>query len=220
MKKGIITLMAVALLIPLATFAQPGPGDGPFCPQGRGMGQGPGMARQHGPGSMGQGRHMKGRGGRGFGDDQPQLGRILMMADELGLSEQQRGQLRQMQTDFRMQMIDREAEVEKAEINLRSLMMDKDAPEVDVDRAIDNVARFRADVQKLRYSHRKQMRGVLTADQLNKLQKMREERRGQRMERGMGMGHGKGQGMGQGQGPGRGQQPSAPGTGRHSMRGH
>ncbi len=95
MKKTIITLMAAALLIPLSTLAQNAPGEGPFCPQGRGMGQGPGMACQHGPGPTGPGCGMMGMRGPGFGDDHPPLGHILMMADELGLSEQQRGQLKQ-----------------------------------------------------------------------------------------------------------------------------
>jgi Spy/CpxP family protein refolding chaperone len=196
MKKAIITLMAVALLIPLATFAQPGPGDGPFCPQGRGMGQGHGRM-----------------GGPGFGCGQPPLGRIFMLADELGLNEEQRNQLKQMQVEFRMEMIDREAAVEKTEVQLRSLMMDKDAPESEVGRMIDDVARFRAEVQKLQYGHRKQMRSVLTDEQFEKLQKMREDRREHRMGKGRGIG----QGMGMEHGKGKRQCP--PGQGRHSMRG-
>lgn len=208
MKKGIITLMAVALLIPLATLAQPGPGDGPFCPKGHGMEQG--QACQHGPGPMGPGHCSM--GGPGFGDDdQPPLERLVMLADELGLNEQQREQLKKMQVDFRMQMIDREAEVEKAELRLHTMMMDKNAVEAEVGRAIDDVARFRADVQKLRYGHRKQMRGVLTDEQFEKLQKMRQKRREQKMDQGMGMGQGHGMGMGKRQCP--------PGQGRHSMRG-
>ena len=208
MKKTIITIMAAALLIPLTALAQNAPGDGPLCPQGRGMGQGPGMGCQHGSGPMGPGHCCKGDG-PGFDNCRPPLERILMLADELGLTEQQRGQLRQMQVEFRMQMIDREAEVKKAEVRLRSLMMDQDAPEVEVGRAIDDVARFRAEVQKLKYGHHKQMRGVLTAEQLEKLQQIREDRLEQRME----------QGMGQGQGQGKGPRAFAPGSGRHSMRG-
>ena len=215
MRKGIITLAAVALLIPLATSAQPGPGDGPFCPKGHGMEQGPGQACQHGPGPMGPGRCCMG-GGQGFGDDgQPPLERLLMLADELGLNEQQREQFKKMQVDFRMQMIDREAEVEKAELRLRTMMTDENAVEVEVGRAIDDVARLRADVQKLRYGHRKQMRGVLTDEQFEKLQKMREEHREQKMDQGMGMGQGHGMGMG----PGMGKRQCPPGQGRHSMRG-
>jgi len=213
MKKGMFVLMAIALLIPLAATAQPGPGDGPSCPKGHEMGQG--QACQHGPGPIGPGHCCKG-GGPGFGDDdQPPLGRLLMLADELGLNEQQRDQLKQMQVDFRMQMIDREAEVEKAELRLRTMMMDKNAVEAEVGRAIDDVARFRADMQKLRYGHRKQMRGVLTDEQFEKLQKMREDHREQKMDQGMGMGPGHGMGMG----PGMGKRQCPPGQGRHSMRG-
>ncbi|MEW5794906.1 MAG: Spy/CpxP family protein refolding chaperone [Candidatus Zixiibacteriota bacterium] len=208
MKKQLFAIAAVALLLPLAAFAQPGSGDGPFCPQGRGMGQGPGQC------CMGGGMH---RGGPMGDDDHPGIGHLIGLADELGLSEQQRDQLKKMQVEFRMQMIDREAEVEKAEIRLRTLMMDKNAPEAEVGRMIDDVARLRADVQKLKYGHHKQMRGVLTNEQFEKLQKMREERREER--RGHGMGHGMGQGMGPCQGQGMGQKACPPGCGKHSMGG-
>ena len=174
MKKGIIALVALAFLVPLAAIAQDEPDPEAVGPQGHGM-MGPGQTCM-GYKPMGQccmGGDRERRGG-----DRAGIERILMAADEIGLSEQQRDQLKKMQLDFRMQMIDREADLKKAEVQLRSLMMDKNAPEAEVDRAIDNAARFRADVQKLKYSHHKQMRAVLTDEQFQKLQKLRQERRG------------------------------------------
>jgi Spy/CpxP family protein refolding chaperone len=172
MKKGIITLMAVALLLPLTVLAQPGPGNGSACPQGRGMGMGDGPFCPQGRADMGQGgRGFGRRGGDGFG-----LGAIMMMADELALTDAQRDQLKKMQTDFKLQMIDKDAAAEKAEVQLRALMMDKNASEVEVGKSIDAVARLRADVQKARFSHHKQMLGVLTAEQTTKLEQLRKTR--------------------------------------------
>lgn len=201
MKKGIIALVALALLVPLAAIAQEGPDPEAVGSQGHGM-MGPGMGRMgHGP--MGPGQCCMGGDREGRGGDRPGIERLMMLADKIGLTEQQRDQLKKMQVDFRMQMIDREADLKKAEVQLQSLMMDKNAPEAEVDRAIDDVARFRADVQKLKYSHHKQVRGVLTDEQFEKLQKMREERRGEMPDMGQGMGN----------------WMRVPGPGKHSMGG-
>jgi Spy/CpxP family protein refolding chaperone len=175
MKKGILILVAAVLLLPLAALAQPAQGDEPLCPQGRGMGQGPGHFC-HGP---------MGAGHRGIrGDDEPGIGYLLQVADEIGLTEQQREQLKKMQLEFRTQQIDREAELEKAEVQLRALMTDKNAAEAEVLRKIDDVSRLKGEMQKMRYTHRKQMRGVLTDEQVEKLQQMRKDR----WEQGHGMG--------------------------------
>jgi Spy/CpxP family protein refolding chaperone len=159
-----------------------GMGDGPFCPQGR-ADMGPG-----GPG-MGHGR---------FGNDGPGIGHFLAMADELGLTDQQREQFKKMQVDFRMQMIDKDAAVDKAEAQLRSVMTDDNASESEVARLIDDVARLRADVQKTRFAHHKQMKSMLTAEQVKKIETLRKERREARQEAGQGMGAGQRRGHGKG----------------------
>jgi len=180
MKKGILILAAAVLLLPLAALAQPAPGDGPFCPQGRGMGRGPGQFCPQGHGPMGAGH----RGMRG--DDGPGIGHLLQVADEIGLTEQQRDQLKKMQLEFRTQQIDREAELEKAQVQLRALMADKNAAEAEVLRKIDDVARLKGEMHKMRYTHRKQIHGVLTDEQVGKLQQLRQERWEQGQGKGMG----------------------------------
>jgi Spy/CpxP family protein refolding chaperone len=182
MKKVIITLVAAAFLLPLTLAAQPGTGKGPGCPPGGGMGMGdrPFMPDRH--------NHMA----MGDGPDGPGIGGIMKMADELQLSDAQREQFKKMQTEFKLQMIDKDAAVEKAEVQLHSAMMDDKTSEVEVGRLIDQVAKLQADVQKARYSHHQQMKGVLTAEQTKKFEELRKKR----FEKGPAacMGKGKGQG--------------------------
>jgi len=168
MRKKILTLVAVAFLLPLTLSAQPGPDNAPGCAPGRGMGMGDGANCPMGHPDMGPG----GRGHGRFGDDGPGIGHFLQMADELGLTDPQREQFKKMQTEFKLQMIDKGASVDKAEVQLRAVMMDDNASETEVARMIDEVARLGADVQKARFSHHKQMKGVLTAEQVKKLQEL------------------------------------------------
>ena len=183
MRKTIITMLAAAFLLPLTLTAQSDPGNGPGCMPGHGMGMGdrPFLPDRHN--HMEQGEGPEGRG----------IGQIMMMADELGLTEQQRDQIKKLQTEFKLQMIDKNAVVEKAEVQLRSTMMDQNASEVEVGRLIDDVARARADVQKFRFSHHKQVLAVLTPDQAKKLQELRKEHMEKRGSNWMGMGMGMGQ---------------------------
>ncbi len=188
MRRSIITLIAVAFLLPLTLSAQPGPGPEPGRPMGHGMmlGEGAPMPDRH--------NHMeRGMGGGCEGEGGPGIAQMMKMADELGLTDQQREQLKKMQTEFKLQMIDRRAAVEKAEVMLRSTMMDDKSTEAEVGRLIDQVAGMRADVQKLRYSHHKQMKGVLTAEQVKKFGELRKDCMGKGgagcMGMGMGMGH-------------------------------
>jgi len=164
MKKGIITLVAFALLTPLTLVAQPGPGGQAFCPDGpRWMGQ-----RHHGMYC-----DQPGRGDRG-----PGIGRLLMAADEIGLTDEQEDQLEQLQVDFKMEQIDRKAEMQKARVQLRTLMRDDNAVERDVFRMIDDLSRMKADMQKMRYTHRLQIHSILTEEQIEKMKELRRERRG------------------------------------------
>lgn len=164
MKKGIITLMAVALLAPLTLVAQPGSGGQAFCPDGpRWMGQG------H-PGLDGRGMWQRDRG--------PGIGHLLMVGGKIGLTDEQEDQLEQLQVDFKMEQIDRKAEMQKAQVQLRTLMRDDNAAERDVFRMIDDLSRMKADMQKMRYTHRLQIHSILTEEQIEKMKELRQERRG------------------------------------------
>lgn len=193
MKKGLIAIIALALALPLTASAQGGPrdGSGPLCTDGPRMaGQCPVGPIGGGPGGPGgPGGRM---GHRGMG------GNLLFLADELELTEQQRDQMKQMMTDHQMERIDLEANLDKAEVQLRSLMIDE-APQADIDRAIDRVSGYRADTQKMQYRHRLAMKNVLTTDQQAKLKELRKERFDDADFQGRGM-RGKQRGGGRGQG--------------------
>ncbi len=169
MKKGIVVLSALILMAPLMLTAQADPPDEFFCPRGQG--------------------HM-GFGHRAPDGDRPQqrergLGvhRLLMAADEIGLSDEQQDQLKQMGVEFKMQQIDRQAELKKARLQLHAYMREQDAVEGDVMRMIDDVSRLEADVRKMRYVHQRQVRALLSDEQADKLKELRKARLGERKGR-------------------------------------
>jgi Spy/CpxP family protein refolding chaperone len=159
--KRILTLTTAALLL-LGTAAIAQPGDGPHA--GR-----PGrMAMKH---RMGMERRM--HQGMMHRDG---AGHLLMMAEELKLTDQQIDKLETMMSDFRSQQIDRQAAVKKARLRLSDLQRKDNSAETDVLRAIDEHARLRADIAKARYQHMRTMHNVLTTEQQAELKEMRFER--------------------------------------------
>lgn len=164
MKKGMILLMAIMLAAPLTALAQhdADPPEGAHMGRGHfGMGGGDRM----GPGQAGM------RGGKRGGG----IAHLLMAGDKIGLTDEQRDQLKQMALDHKIEMIDSRAAVKKAQVRLRSLMRDEDAAENDVTRQIDEVAGLKADLQKARYAQRKQIHGLLTEEQIDKIKELRKE---------------------------------------------
>ena len=162
MKKATVIGLAVALLIPAMSFGQMGHGQG-FCD-----GIGRPMGRQMGAG-MNQ-------------NWQPGVQRILVLGDQIGLTDDQRDQLRSMGAGFQLARIDAEAELKKAHLAMKMSMAEPEASETDVFRAIDEVSRLRADMQKLQYQHQTQMRSILTDEQINKLKELRADRQTFRKE--------------------------------------
>jgi len=129
----------------------------------------------------------------------PGVGMILKAADEIKLTEDQKGKLQQMAVVFELEKVDRHASVKKAEIKLRALMKDEKADENNVMNAIDEVARLKADLHKMLYRRHREIRNLLTDEQLNKLKELRKERK--KECRGMKEGPHHGMGMGFGMEP-------------------
>ncbi|MEW6411774.1 MAG: hypothetical protein AB1483_04780 [Candidatus Zixiibacteriota bacterium] len=182
MKKLLVLTLILALAAPVA-MAQPGQGggdcDGPgFGPQG--------MHR-------GMGKHM------GQHDGMPGLRAILAHADELKLTDEQQDKLEKMMTTFQTERVDKKAALEKAEINLRALMRD-DADQGQIFAAIDQVAKLKADMKKMHYTHFQQAKGVLTAEQVDQLKQFRKKTARMRGQNPNCPGPGQGQGPGQGMG--------------------
>jgi Spy/CpxP family protein refolding chaperone len=120
----------------------------------------------------------------------PGIKMLLAVADEINLTSDQKDKLKKLMVDFKLAQVDQKAKVKKAEIKLRALMRDEDANDSEVMTAIDEVARLKAELQKLRYRHRKEVRSLLTAEQIEKLKELRKERREMMPEHHLGMGPG------------------------------
>ena len=162
--KKLTIIMLIALMIPATTALgqmrwqdQGGDRDFMFF-QGKGSGfDGPGM-----------GPRMRGHGQGPHG--------IMAMAEELGLTDDQKDRLQKMALGNQLEMVDKRAAVKKAQIGLKALMLD-DANEGKVFAGIDEVARLKADVKKQQYRHRQQMKALLTDEQVKKLKECRFESR-------------------------------------------
>ena len=162
MKKGLTIGLALALLIPALVMAQQD-------------------CQQRGPRGGGHGfdaacHDFKGHpGGPGHRGEGMGIRHLLAVGDKINLTDKQQAKLEEMMVDFKLQSIDLKAETEKAQVALHALKRD-DAVEADVMRAIDDVARLRAEMKKMQYRHHQQVKAVLTEDQVDQLKELRKER--------------------------------------------
>ncbi|PKK84449.1 MAG: hypothetical protein CVT49_03750 [candidate division Zixibacteria bacterium HGW-Zixibacteria-1] len=186
MKKALI--IAVAALALLAAFAVADPGH-----RGRGDSD---MAR-------GMGERGMGHGADGFFGP----GMLLKAADEIGLDDGQKAKISQMAEQFGLERIDKKAALDKAELELRHMRMN-DAADNEILSQMDKVGKLKTEMQKMKFSHRQAVKGVLTEQQIDKLKELRQEKGKERGHfGGHGLGHGKGMAPdapGQGFGPGTG----------------
>ena len=142
------------------------------------------MAMAQNPGQYAPKGH-RGQGGKfdgGFGDRSQGFGMVLRMADKLELTDSQKAEIKAQMEKNGLARIDKEAELEKAELKLRNLRMN-DASDSEILAAIDKVGQLKTDLQKMRFQHRSQMKSILTEDQLNKLDELRKEFRKDRSGR-------------------------------------
>ena len=170
--KKVILISLLSVLMVSAAWAQWGPGPQGNCDK-MGMGMG---SRGHMEGGRPGCHMMKGHGQKGM------LGikMILRHADDINLTDTQREQLEQLMVDHQLARVEMKARVEKAQIQVKALMRDMDAPENEVMRAIDEVSRARAEMAKQRYRHRQETLAVLTDAQRDKLTELRNEWREER----------------------------------------
>jgi len=177
MKKGLAIGLALALLMPALAIAQQD------CQQWgpRGGGRGFDAACHEFKG------HRSGPGHRGEGMG---IHRLLAVGDEINLTDDQQAKLEQMMIEFKLQSIDLKADIEKAQVKLRVLKRD-DAAEADVMRAIDDMARMKAEMHKMQYKHHQQAKAVLTDNQTDQLKQLRKERFKEGSKFKEGRGHGR-----------------------------
>lgn len=161
MKKGLAIGLALALLVPVLVMAQHDCKQrGPCC-----SGSSFDAARHEFKQQLGEsGFHKKSMGIR----------HLLAVGDKINLTDDQQAKLEQMMIEFKLQSIDMKAEIQKAKVAMHA-MKRKDAAEADVMRAIDDMARMKAEMQKMQYKHHLQAKAVLTDNQIDQLKQLRKE---------------------------------------------
>jgi Spy/CpxP family protein refolding chaperone len=157
-------LFSLILLLPLALLAQEGPpsdGSGPPPPP-PGAGMPPGGMHGHGMG-----------GGRG------EMGKWWQNSDvaqKLQLNNQQITQLDQIFTEHKLKLIDDEAEMQKQDLKLQTLL-DQDSPsESQVGTQVDQVLAARGQLEREFTMMHLALRKVLTVEQWKELKSMHSER--------------------------------------------
>jgi periplasmic protein CpxP/Spy len=145
--------------------------DGPFGPGGPDPAQGPGRAGGFGgPGGPPMERAFHGdHSGRWW--DNPQ------MAQQLGLTDEQKKQMDDIFLQHRLKLIDLHANLEKQETLLQPMIEADQPDEAKILGQIDAVAQARADLEKANARMLFDIRKTLTPDQWQKLKTMRKEHR-------------------------------------------
>jgi periplasmic protein CpxP/Spy len=153
MKKTLL-LMAVLTLTTLAIAQDPGPMPMP--------GPMPG-----GPGHIAPMPPVRGFGGSWWKNSE--------LAEKLKLTDQQKQQLEKTFLDYRLQLVDLRANVEREELKLQPLMDADQLNESQISSQLDTLLAARGKLEKTNAMMNVTMRKVLTADQWKQLRSMRED---------------------------------------------
>ncbi len=160
---------------PDAVAVQAGPAEGAGVVTMRG---GPGAVDMPGPGQ--RFFEMRTRGPRGGGNvmwfHRGGMGswwRNPRVAEEIGLTDQQKQQLEKISLDSRLKMIDLRADLEKQQVILGPMLESYHPDEAQVLAQVDKVSQARAALEKERVQSMLTTRNVLTEEQWNKLKESR-----------------------------------------------
>ncbi len=104
--------------------------------------------------------------GRGMG----QWWRNPVVAEKIGLSDQQKQQLEKISEDSRLRMIDLRADLEKQQVILGPMLRTYHPDEAAVLAQVEKMSQARAAVEKQRVQRMLATRSILTEEQWNKLQ--------------------------------------------------
>jgi len=143
------------------------------------------------------------------GDRHPGLGMLLRLSDELELTKEQIDQVEQKMYNFRQEMIDKRAQLQKMKLEMRR-MQQNDTDESAILNQIDKIGQIKIDLAKMRYQHHNDMKSVLNAAQIDKLEELKKEQLRSHMGRHRGDGPGRQGGRGDGPGPGYGWNQNCP----------
>jgi len=108
----------------------------------------------------------------------PQRGklRMEMMAKELDLTEEQQAQLKAQQFKLQKSAIDNRSKIQTAELELRQLMDAEDVDESKVKSKIEQIGKLKTAMRIELVQSRLDMKKVLTAEQLQKMETLKQER--------------------------------------------
>jgi Spy/CpxP family protein refolding chaperone len=196
MVKRLVSIAAVLALFSTVALAQEGQASGTIegpdtvavqAGPGGDLMQGPGpVALNAGPGDEGmlgpENRvfQMRVRGPMGGGNvmwyHRGGMGswwRNPRVAEEIGLSDQQKQQLEKISLDSRLKMIDLRADLEKQQVILGPMLESYHPDEAQVLEQVDKVSQARAALEKERVESMLTTRNVLTEEQWNKLKESR-----------------------------------------------
>ncbi len=195
-------LLLAAILVPALAFSQTpapeppegqGPGGGPAMitvrttegpdmemGPGMDMDMGPGMDMQMGPGigmGMGMGR-VRGMALRMEGEHDMGLGRAIhdpKLREQLGITPEQVTKIQQEMLSFQKTEIMARADVEVKRLDLHSLLEAENPDAAAIERSLREANAAQFTVEKAQIDHQLATRALLTPEQRQKLQKMREE---------------------------------------------
>ena len=148
-------------------------------------------AQHHGPGMSKQvGNLKKLHQKRQFRNEHSFKQMLKSLKGELALTAEQKSELKNLRYEFKKSQIDQQADVQKANLELRHLKRDEAVSKEAVLGAIDDLARAKAELEKLKYLHRQSTRSVFTEKQLIELKELKSKRNHEmRIMRRQGPGH-------------------------------
>jgi Spy/CpxP family protein refolding chaperone len=102
-------------------------------------------------------------------------------AEELGLTDEQMEDMREVRYNFEKAQIGLRAELKTARLELRHLMMEENPNQSQISGLVDKIADTQKELLKQRVDKKLAMKDILTAEQFKKFMKMRGENRKRRM---------------------------------------
>lgn len=147
-----------------------------------GCGKGGGMMHQMGCGSMGSGMMGCGKMGAGMGmcgemkggcggGGCSKMGFFLCCRKELELSDKQVTDLKSIKMDFQKGKIRKEADLKIAELELKGLMHDDDAPIKNIEAKLKAAAKLKTDMKLSHIKAFREAKALLTPEQMEKMKK-------------------------------------------------
>jgi len=99
-------------------------------------------------------------------------GFLWMNQDEIGLSEEQVGQIKEIKIESKKELVKRNAEIDTVKIEIKSKLYDDDIDVVEVDKLIGQKYDMKKGKAKYLVKQYVKLKGVLTADQMDEAKKI------------------------------------------------